>query len=617
MSIHYVPRRLLGSLLLCVCMRGLPAQTSGTTPPQPGGIYEPAIPPASDNYPLGPDSLKQPSVPAGVTFKFELTQSKIFPDTSRTITVYVPAAYQGDKPACLYVGLDGLGFNVPIVFDNLIAQHAMPVTIAVGVSPGVVESANPTENPRFDRSMEFDSRTGRLARFLLDEVLPAVRQRKTPDGKPILLSSNPDDRMIGGASTGGIGSFTVAWEHPDAFHRVFISVGTFVGMRGGEQEYVLVRKTEPRPLRIFMQDGVHDEWAGAEMGDWWMSNQTMERALTFAGYDVQHVWGTGTHNGAQAAAVFPDAMRWLWKGWPEPIVSRPSGNRVLKEILQPSQSWETVTQGCALNLSIAADPSGQVFYTGGRSPRVAPVATGADVKDCGATQMRPEPFAVGPDGKQYIALAGGGIQISGGPGNPAGAAVVAKELHIGNFTVRPNGEIYATVHGATVPGSGPVDELWRIDPQGATTQFKTEIKGAAGLAFSPDGLWLFVAQASSHLGLSFRVQPDGQLDAGEPFYDFAVPASMDGSGADSVAMDDSGRAYVATPMGVQVFDRNGRVAAILPLPGNEAATGVCFGGKDFDTLYVSTGSRIYRRSLRISGASPWAAPHKLPPWGAG
>jgi gluconolactonase len=113
------------------------------------------------------------------------------------------------------------------------------------------------------------------------------------------------------------------------------------------------------------------------------------------------------------------------------------------------------------------------------------------------------------------------------------------------------------------------------------------------------------------------VQPDGQLDAGEPFYDFAVPASMDGSGAGSVAMDDSGRAYVATPMGVQVFDRNGRVAAILPLPGNEAATGVCFGGKDFDTLYVSTGSKIYRRSLRIPGASPWAAPHKLPPWGAG
>ena len=79
----------------------------------------------------------------------------------------------------------------------------------------------------------------------------------------------------------------------------------YVGMRGGEQYYVLVRKTEPKPLRIFMQDGVHDEWPGGpEMGDWWMSNQTMNRALEFAGYDVRHIWGAGTHNGSQASAVF-------------------------------------------------------------------------------------------------------------------------------------------------------------------------------------------------------------------------------------------------------------------------------------------------------------------------
>jgi enterochelin esterase-like enzyme len=96
--------------------------------------------------------------------------------------VYVPASYKGDKPACVYVGPDGLHFNVPVVFDNLIAQHAMPVAIGIGLSPGSVTSARPLENPRFDRSMEFDSRSDRRASFLLEEVIPAMEQHRTPDG---------------------------------------------------------------------------------------------------------------------------------------------------------------------------------------------------------------------------------------------------------------------------------------------------------------------------------------------------------------------------------------------------------------------------------------------------
>jgi len=65
------------------------------------------------------------------------------------------------------------------------------------------------------------------------------------------------------------------------------------------------------------------------------------------------------------------------------------------------------------------------------------------------------------------------------------------------------------------------------------------------------------------------------------------------------------------------FDRNGRVAAVLPLPGNAAGTSLCFGGHDFDTLYVASGGKVYRRKLHVPGAPPWAVPVKLPPWGAG
>ena len=122
----------------------------------------------------------------------------------------------------------------------------MPVTIAIGVSAGTIDSINSPEDPRFDRSFEFDSMTDRLARFLLEEVLSEVEKHRTPDGLPIKLSNNPDDRAIAGGSTGGIGSFTVAWQHPEAFHHVFTAMGTFVGMRGGQGYYVLVRKTEPK-----------------------------------------------------------------------------------------------------------------------------------------------------------------------------------------------------------------------------------------------------------------------------------------------------------------------------------------------------------------------------------
>jgi gluconolactonase len=578
----------LAGHVVCFLALFLPASLPVLSQSSPPAIDE-TVPPPSDNYALGPDSQPHASVAAGKTFSFELTDSKIFPGTSRTITVYVPAAYQGDKPACVYVGLDGLGFNAAIVFDNLIAQHAMPVTIGVGISSGTVASASPPDNPRFDRSFEFDSLNDRLPRFLLEEVLPEVERRPAPDGHRIKLSTDPNDRAIGGGSTGAIAAFTVAWERPDAFRRVFSAIGTYVGMRGGEQYYVLVRKTEPKPLRIFMEDGVHDEWPGGpEMGDWWMSNQTMNRALEFAGYDVRHIWGAGTHNGSQASAVFPDAMRWLWRDWPDPIQKRAPGNPVLKKILQPGEDWQVAADGCAPEL--AANPQGQVFYSGGE------ITAGHSIQ----CDQRAAALAFGSDGRLYRARVEGGVKVADG-------STVGDGLNIRSLTVRNNGDVYAVTQ----------DELWLIRATGEKIKLDEGLKGGSGVALSPDGLWLFVAQSLSRTGQSYRVRADGTLDARAPFYDFDVPAWADESGAAGIAMDRDGLAYVATRMGVQVFDRNGRVAAILPLPGNAVVTSLCFGGHDFDTLYVAGGGKVYRRKLHSVGAPPWGAPFKLPPWGAG
>lgn len=274
----------------------------------PAQRIPPAPPPSTlDNqYNPGPESQPQPGVPKGKTFELIFDRSRVFPGTTRKVKVYVPAQYRGDRPVCVYVGLDDLLFEAPEVFDNLIASHEIPVMIAIGVPPGSVSSARAPENPRFDRSLEFDGLSDGLARFLLEEIFPEVERHPTPDGLPIRLSKDPNDRAVGGASTGGIASFTLAWQRPEAFRRVFTAIGTFVGMRGGDHYAVLVRKTEPKPIRIFMQDGSNDEltWFLGEVGSWWMSNQTLERSLEFAGYQVEHVWGEGTHNGRHATQCF-------------------------------------------------------------------------------------------------------------------------------------------------------------------------------------------------------------------------------------------------------------------------------------------------------------------------
>src|SRR5205823_13888658 len=285
--------------------------------------------------------------------------SKIFPGTVRDYWIYVPAQYTGEKPACVYVGQDGIGFKAPTVFDNLIARKEMPVTIGVFVTPGIVKSTDAAKAlDRFNRSYEYDGLGDNYARFLLDELLPHIaREHK------LNLSTNGNDRAIAGSSSGAICAFTAAWERPDAFRRVFTSVGTYVGLRGGNNYPTLVRKTEPKPIRIFLQDGSND--LNIYGGDWFLANQEMLSALEFAGYDVNHAWGDGGHNGKHATAIFPDALRWLWRDYPAPIVANPEAksHQPLMEILIPGEDWQVVGQGYKFAEGPAVNAKGEVFFT--------------------------------------------------------------------------------------------------------------------------------------------------------------------------------------------------------------------------------------------------------------
>lgn len=168
--------------------------------------------------------------------KLSFEQSEIFPGTYRDYWVYVPEQYTPDKPACLYVNQDGIQWQAPTVFDNLIHKKEMPVTIGVFVMHGSVRAADTNAAlDRFNRSFEYDGLGDNYVRFLLEELLTDVEKKKTTDGRPIRLSTNANDRAIGGSSSGAICAFTAAWERPDAFSRVFSAIGTYVGLRGRDE----------------------------------------------------------------------------------------------------------------------------------------------------------------------------------------------------------------------------------------------------------------------------------------------------------------------------------------------------------------------------------------------
>jgi hypothetical protein len=236
----------------------------------------------------------------------------------------------------------------------------MPVTVGVFVNPGIVKAQDTSALDRYNRSFEYDGLGDAYARFILSEILPEVEKQKTSDGRAIHLSKKGNDRAIGGSSSGAVCAFTAAWEKPNEFSRVFSAIGTYIGLRGAERYPTLIRKYEPKPIRIFLQDGSND--LNIYAGDWWKANETMERALLFAGYDVQHVWGEGSHNGKQGTAVFPEAMRWLWKDWPAPVKAGSSKNQFLSDILIPGEDWQLVGEGYTFTEGTAVNAKGEVFY---------------------------------------------------------------------------------------------------------------------------------------------------------------------------------------------------------------------------------------------------------------
>jgi enterochelin esterase family protein len=275
-------------------------------------------------YKLGPDSLEMEGVPQGKLVGPSTLPCNVFPGTQHTYWVYVPAQYDPATPAHLMIFQDGQAFidmngsvRAPNVLNNLIYRRELPVMLGVFINPGrTPEQPEPTPRNWGDRDTnrptEYNTLDDRYARVICDELLPVL-------SKEYNISTNPDHHGIGGASSGAIAAFTVAWQRPDHFHKVLSIVGSFTNLRGGHVYPEIIRASEKKPLRVFFQDGRNDNRGVGRGGqynaerDWFLQNVRLVEAMTEKGYDINYSWGIGLHGQKQGGAMLPEMMRWLWR----------------------------------------------------------------------------------------------------------------------------------------------------------------------------------------------------------------------------------------------------------------------------------------------------------------
>lgn len=557
----------------------------------------------AEDYPLGPDSQRQPGVPRGTVTKYSWNHSKIFPGTERDYWVYVPSQYKPEQPAALMVFQDGGGYmndtgawRAHIVMDNLIARGEMPVTIGVFINPGVMPARSAEAMARFNRSYEYDSIGDRYSQFLLTEILPEV-------AKSYNITTDPNLRGIGGSSSGAICAFTVAWLHPESFRRVLSTIGSFTNLRGGNIYPSWIRKTEPKPLRVFQQDGDHD--LNIFVGNWWIGNQDVASALEYAGYDATHVWGTEGHNSKHGGSILPYALRWLWRESSKPIVASKGGGgerQFSTMITDPDSGWTLVSEGHKFTEGPAVDREGNVYFTDIPNSRIYKATIDGGVSIFKENTKQANGLMMGPDGRLY-ACQNGGKRVVAYDTSDGRETVIADDINTNDIAVSAKGTMYVTD-----PNN---HRVWFIDAKGNKRVVAENLGFPNGVLFSPDQTQLYVNDSASKSIWLYQVEDDGSLANAEPFFRLEMFDDSMRSGADGMTVDTEGYLYVATSLGIQVCDQPGRVVAILNEPVRGAGSNVVFGGPQLDTLFLTAGDKVYKRKMRRKGVNPWQ-PVKAP-----
>jgi sugar lactone lactonase YvrE len=426
-------------------------------------------------------------------------------------------------------------------------------------------------------------------------------------GKAHKLTDDPNLRGISGSSSGGIAAFTAAWNRPDAFRRVLSFIGSYTDLRGGNVYPALIRKTEPKPLRVFLQDGEND--LDIYSGSWWIANLDMAAALAYSRYDFKFVNGTEAHNNVHGRAILPDALRWLWRDWEAPVkASKTGGDRqYVMDFLDPASDWEQVSSGHEFTEGPAIAPNGDVYFTDTRGSKIWKIGADDKVSLFKDHTENTNGLMFGPDGLLYGCQGGGNKLISFTTSGEQ--KTVAEVSGCNDLVVTAAGNIYYT---------DPANhQVWYL-PKGGQPKVVHEGADRAdraargtvrpnGVVISPDQSLLFVADSWSKWTWSFQIQPDGSLANEQAVYRLEASDASSATSADGMAVAADGHLYVATSVGLQVCDQPGRVVGIINKPQAGALSNAVFAGADLKTLYVTAGDKVFRRRMRVAGFYPWKA----------
>ena len=538
-------------------------------------------------------AAKPAPAPQGVIKEFSFTNSVIFPGTLRQGWVFIPAQYDGSQPACVYVKQDGYNSREKGFLETMIAAGEMPVTIGIFIRPGELPAPTKGTPGRRNRCFEYDGVSDAYARFLATELLPYVAREFN-----LKLSTNGNDHCIAGASSGGICAFNVAWERPDLFTRVYACSGSFVAFRGGHEYPILIRKFEPQPVRAYLTTGTDDMVNCA--GHWFLLDQEMDQALKFSGYDYQFRIIDGRHC-AGYNENFCEAMRFIWKGWPQPVLAGAGAPR-FQDIAISNETWQLAAQGFHDARGPACNAKGEVFFLD--VPANTCYRLGGDGKantflaDAGHANS----LTIGVHGELYAASYDTGNIIrydATGKGT-----LVAKDIRTQYVLARPDGALYATTAGEH---PNETSKVWLLK-DGKSREVDSGLKFATGLAYRPDQWLLAVADGHSKWIYSYQIKSDGTLINKERFFWLHVPDWEDDAGPESLCYAQEGQLFAATRFGIQVCADDGPTQVILPMPDHSRVNGVCLGGPNLDTLYAFCGDKIWKRKVKVHalGAfSPW------------
>ena len=309
------------------------------------------------DFTIGPDYKIDPDLtdkgnPKGKSFEFSmrLADSKIFkgddttlePDKKavrkeRKIFVYVPAAYKDGTKAPFLIIHDGPGQlnQVRNALDNLTISkdpnRSLPAFIAIAVENGGNDGKNS------ERGLEYDTMSDRLARFINDEVLPAVLNNADIKAAypKLAFTENPWGHAVIGCSSGGAAALTMGWFRPDLFRRIIAYSGTFVDQQDDDapeeakyplgaweyhSEMKLIETSEKKPLRIFTHVSEHDLRENDPEGtqhNWVMAGKRTTAALEAKGYNHRFVFSLGTRHcdGKVFQQTLADTLVWIWRGY--------------------------------------------------------------------------------------------------------------------------------------------------------------------------------------------------------------------------------------------------------------------------------------------------------------